>query len=148
MLLCKIRVLGLFSHGDDSVILTRFGEKADDYTIGNIMYYVLTKWWIFEGVKNSVGVYLLQQGKRSPFPEHIKNSTDPSDQALMKGINMLWTHDVKKRPSARVVSDFLIGELEKIQKKKVEGVVQASVPPLPKDWDYGDDPSFEQNVYD
>lgn len=121
-------------------------EKADDYVVGNVMYYVLTKRWIFEDLLGSEGVKYLQEGKRSPFPKHLQNSKDPADIALMKGISMVWTHSVAKRPSSREVSNFLIFELEKITGEKVKEVVRVSVQPLPKDWDYSEDPTFSLNL--
>lgn len=124
--------------------------KADDYVAGNVMYYILTNKWIFEGVGNKKSVELLRQGKRSPFPDNIKNSKDPAVQALMKGIKMLWTHNVEERPSARMVSDYLIEELEKITgSKEADGVVRVSVPPLPDDWDFEEDgESWDENMDD
>ena len=123
-------------------------EKADDYVAGNMMYYILTGKWIFEGVKNDVGIEWLRKGKRPPFTDHIANSTDPANLALMKGINMLWTHDVKERPSARMVSNFLIQMLEKIEGHRPEdGIIRVSVPPLPADWNLNEEgPSWDENI--
>jgi hypothetical protein len=36
----------------------------------------------------------------------------------MKAINMLWTHNVEKRPSAREASQYLLGGLERIRGRK------------------------------
>ena len=125
-------------------------EKADVFVAGNVMYYVLTSKWIFEGVKNEEGIRLLRNGKRSPFPDHIKNSTDPADQAMMKAITMLWTHDPEERPRARTVSNFLIQELESIVGAlPSDRVVRVEVPPLPENWDFNDGgPSWDENLAD
>jgi hypothetical protein len=41
--------------------------KADDYVAGNLMYYVLTSKWIFEGIGSQKGIKRLRNGERSPF---------------------------------------------------------------------------------
>ncbi len=125
-------------------------ERADDYVTGNVMYYVLTKKWIFEDLSTSKGIQSLQEGKRPSFPKHIQNSTDLSEIAIMKAINMLWTHDVTKRPSSREVSRFLIEQLETITGEKVNGVVRVSVPPFPHNFDFSndDDAGFLQRPND
>jgi len=127
------------SHAVDNAI-------ADDYVIGNVMYYVLAKKWIFEDISNSDGVEKLIHGERSPFPPHIANSTHPADIAFQKGITMLWTHDVAQRPTSRQVSDFLLDELRKIT-GEADPDLRVNIPPLPSDWDYGDE-DFEANFND
>lgn len=139
------------NHAPEESNYTRINnEKADDYTAGNIIYYILTNQWVFEGVKNTESIKRLVQGFRSPFPDHILNSINPADQAIMKGIRDLWTHDVEKRPSARTVSNFFIKELEKItESRPADGVARVSIPPLPDDWDYGGGgSSFDDNLLD
>jgi hypothetical protein len=124
-------------------------EKADDYVAGNVVFYVLTKRWIFEGIGNEKAIQKLQKGERPPFPKSIRHSTDPADQAMMKGIKMLWTHDVDKRPKAREVSDFLIKELETVVGHRGDGEVRVSIPPLPGSWDFMEDgDSWEENLLD
>jgi len=125
-------------------------KKADDYVVGNVMYYVLTNKWIYEDEpKSKNAVKLLKKGERSPFPDEVVESDDPATRALVKGIEMSWTHDVDERPTSRQVSEFLLGELERITGEDgyVDGsrVVRAVVPPLPQDWDYREDPSFNDN---
>ena len=53
-------------------------------------------------------------GRRSPYPEHIKNSKDPSHVAIKKALEMTWTQNPNERPSARIISDYLIGQLREI----------------------------------
>lgn len=54
---------------------------------------------------------MVLQGKRSEIPDAILNSTNPADQAMMKGIEMAWTQDPGKRPSAKQIADFLYKNL-------------------------------------
>ncbi|KAL7574558.1 hypothetical protein ACA910_015908 [Epithemia clementina (nom. ined.)] len=119
--------------------------KADDYTVGNIMFYVLTYRWIFEFRPNAVALQHLHQGLRPPFPKSIQESNDPADRALMTAINMTWTHAPNQRPSSRQVSNYLMEQLEKITGETVNGPVRVSLPPLPESWDYGEDPTFDAN---
>lgn len=126
-------------------------EKADVYVAGSVMYYVLTSKWIFEGVNNEKGIRLQRLGKRSPFPLHIKNSTDAADQAMMKAITMLWTHDPKERPRARAISNFLIKELEKVADGDTiasDGIFRVVIPPFPNNWDFTEEgSSWEENLW-
>lgn len=121
-------------------------EKADDYTIANVMYYVLTNCWIFEEISAQEGLRYLQQGKRPPFPDHVRESNDPATQALKWAIQMLWTHNVEERPSSRQVADFLLEKLHDItgERPSKNRPVRVSIPPLPPDWDY-DDSDFDSN---
>lgn len=116
--------------------------KSDDYTIGNVMYNVYTRKWLFEGTDahHDYDKVLrnLRLGKRSPIPQHLLQSKDPADQAAQHAIRMAWEHDVAKRPTAREVSNFLRHEIEKIEGKPLPKVVRISVPPLPKDYRYTD----------
>jgi hypothetical protein len=90
-------------------------EKADVYNIGNILYYLLTHQYIFEQYKSKQqAVMLLREGKRSPFPDHIKQSDDPAIKTIMMAIQGLWIHSPIARPRARVVADYLIKEYESI----------------------------------
>ena len=120
-------------------------ERADDYVVGNVAYYVLTGNWIFEKIPNSLGIEKLLDGERSPFPKDVLESDDPYIAALRRGIEMAWTHDVSRRPTSQQVSEFLISELERISGEGRQAVIRADVPPLPLDWDFKEDPTFDAN---
>ena len=92
-------------------------DKIDVWMMGNLIYYMLTDLYTFEKPKNlswkDSGKELLA-GRRSPYPKHIKESKDPSHVAMKKALDMCWVQDWEERPSARSVSDYLIGQLKKI----------------------------------
>ena len=92
-------------------------DKVDVWMMGNLIYYMLTDLYTFEEPKNlswkDSGKELLA-GRRSPYPKHIKKSNDPSHVAIKKALDMCWVQDWEERPSARSVSDYLIGQLKKI----------------------------------
>lgn len=113
-------------------------DKVDVHMMGNVMYYVLTKKWLFEHVTTEEATKLMVQGSRSEFPEDILNSEDLAIQAVVKAIKMCWTHDVEKRPAAREVSALLREALETILGTSDLGVVKVSIPPLPRDYRFTD----------
>ena len=53
-------------------------------------------------------------GRRSPYPEHIEKSNDRSHVAMKMALDMTWTQNQNERPSARSISDYLIGRLKEI----------------------------------
>ena len=92
-------------------------DKVDVWMMGNLIYYMLTDLYTFEKPTNlswkASGRELLA-GRRSPLPKHISESTDPSHVAVRKALDMCWTQNWKERPSARSVSEYLIGRLREI----------------------------------
>lgn len=102
--------------GDASFTGTK-PDKVDVWMMGNLIYYMLTDLYTFEKPKNlswkDSGRELLA-GRRSPLPEHIAESVDPSHVAVRKALDMCWTQDWEERPSARSISDYLIGRLREI----------------------------------
>jgi len=104
-------------HLDKSQFTPPYPDKVDVWMMGNLMYYTLTDLYTFEEPENlswkDSGRELIA-GRRSPYPEHIENSKDPSHIAVKKALDMTWTQDWKKRPTARSVSDFLLAQLKEI----------------------------------
>ena len=92
-------------------------DKVDIWMMGNLIYYMLTDLYTFERPKNlswkASGRELLA-GRRSPLPKHIAESANPSHVAMRKALEMCWTQNWEERPSARSVSDYLIGRLGEI----------------------------------
>lgn len=92
-------------------------DKIDVWMMGNIMYYILTDLYTFErpeNLSNRQAGKLLVNGQRSPYPEYIEYSRDPSHIAMKKALDMAWVQNWRERPSAREISDYLLGELRKI----------------------------------
>lgn len=115
-------------------------EKSDVYTMGNVMYYILTMHWLFEGYKTKDAELELATGKRSPFPNEILGSDDRAIHAVRKAIEMCWTHSPEERPKATQIRKFLEHELKGVLGVKGDlGVVRVtSIDPLPKDYRYSD----------
>ncbi len=92
-------------------------DKVDVWMMGNLMYYMLTDLYTFERPRNlswrDSGKELLA-GRRSPLPSHIEESRDPSHVAVRNALDMCWTQKWEERPSARYISDYLLGRLRNI----------------------------------
>jgi hypothetical protein len=98
-------------------------------------YYVLTKQWIFEGRLNREAIKLVLEGKRSEYPSHLQNSTDPADQAMMKAIEMAWTQDPRERPPAKEIAEYMRKQLIEINGSD-DSPWRVAVPPLPPNYRY------------
>eukprot|EP00585_Thalassiosira_rotula_P007082 CAMPEP_0196152236 /NCGR_PEP_ID=MMETSP0910-20130528/35143_1 /TAXON_ID=49265 /ORGANISM="Thalassiosira rotula, Strain GSO102" /LENGTH=553 /DNA_ID=CAMNT_0041415781 /DNA_START=8 /DNA_END=1669 /DNA_ORIENTATION=- len=92
-------------------------DKIDVWMMGNLIYYMLTDLYTFEKPENlkwqEVGRELMA-GRRSPLPKDIYFSEDPSHVAMKKALDMCWTQEPDERPSARSISDYLIGRLREV----------------------------------
>jgi hypothetical protein len=115
--------------------------------MGNVMYYVLTNQWLFEGYSNSHTKQMIVRGERSSIPAPIAQSKDRKIQVLLHAIEMCWVHDYKKRPTAREVADYIGGELKQIEGVDKLDVVRIKMLPLPKDHRYTDS-DFYGNIWD
>ncbi|KAL3939149.1 MAG: hypothetical protein SGBAC_006075 [Bacillariaceae sp.] len=123
-------------------------EKSDVYTLGNVMYHILTMKWLFENQGVSKGIQELMQGRRSPFPERILTSSDRAIRAIRKAIEMCWKHDPEQRPSADMVRNYLGKELKAVLGVEELGVVRVtSIHPLPEGYKYSDS-DFRTMFYD
>jgi hypothetical protein len=120
--------------------------NADVYMMGNVMYYILTNQWIFEGYSNGDAKNKIINGDRSSIPSHIKESKDRAIQGLLHAIEMCWVHDYKERPTAREVADYIGGLLMQIEGLDHLDVVRVNMPPLPKNHRYTDS-DFYGNIW-
>jgi hypothetical protein len=102
---------------DDARVEPFSGDKADIYMMGNVMYTILTDLHLFEEPKYLTPyetTKALIAGKRSPYPGDIEKSTHPAHIAVKKAIEMCWIEKWNKRPSARLIVEFLMGQLRDI----------------------------------
>mmetsp|Transcript_2328 Transcript_2328/g.4154 ORF Transcript_2328/g.4154 Transcript_2328/m.4154 type:complete len:550 (-) Transcript_2328:226-1875(-) len=92
-------------------------DKTDVWMMGNLIYTIGTDLYLFEKPRNlncTETSIALVNGRRSPYPDHIEKSNDPSYLAIKKAVEMCWTHDSLERPSARAVTEYLMQKLREI----------------------------------
>jgi hypothetical protein len=92
---------------------TYVSEKVDVFSLGNVIYYLMAKhepWkWLEPNGRPSV-VEVTDRKKRGElpfFPTKFTNSNDIGVQSLFIAIQLCWTHDPEKRPSARRIATSL-----------------------------------------
>jgi len=120
-------------------------QKADVYMMGNVMYYVYTKNFLYEGIPDKDALTLLYNGKRSPFPTGL-DTTIPANAAVQSAIQKCWTHDPEQRPTARFIRDSLLKEFSAIVGRPVQpgdDILMVQIPSLPKYYRFTDSSSFD-----
>lgn len=86
------------------------------YSIGNILYGLLTRMYPFEIEKLSSKEVRreVRKGGRPIISESYKNSTDPYNEVLLKSISMCWVQDPADRTSAAKLLEFIAMELKRL----------------------------------
>ena len=81
-------------------------EKVDVYSLGNVLYFLLTKEipWDEDDLKNKEISEKVAKGERPRIPAEILESKHPFDKYMVEAIKMCFTHDQVKRPSALEVA--------------------------------------------
>lgn len=120
-------------------------QKVDDYMMGNVMFYVLTNHWTFEGYTAKEAIRMMRRGQRSIIPPKILDKRNPAIRAMLGAIRSCWKQNPAERPSSRKIADFLKNELRRIEKTDTIGVVRVSLPPFPAMFRHTDS-DFEKNL--
>lgn len=102
--------------------------KADIYSLGTVLYMVLTKGWVWESESRSQSARRIMRGERPALPKALTKRTDRAVQAVIEAIDMCWRFDPDERPSAQEVAGFLRKQLNRIQPREEE--VKIMLPPL------------------
>lgn len=91
-------------------------EKVDVYSIGNILYGVLTRLFPFEAEKFPMKTIrgLVKQGRRTRIDDKYKNSTDPYTKTLIRAIYACWKQDPDQRISAGDLLEFITNEIQRL----------------------------------
>eukprot|EP00591_Stephanopyxis_turris_P006634 CAMPEP_0195510016 /NCGR_PEP_ID=MMETSP0794_2-20130614/2783_1 /TAXON_ID=515487 /ORGANISM="Stephanopyxis turris, Strain CCMP 815" /LENGTH=374 /DNA_ID=CAMNT_0040637363 /DNA_START=288 /DNA_END=1412 /DNA_ORIENTATION=+ len=92
-------------------------EKIDIYSLGNSIYWILTRHQPYRYPKKpSTGEISkrIKAGTTPIIPDIYKNSDDPAVIVLIREIKRCWAYDPKERPSAREVADALIKAVDTI----------------------------------
>lgn len=90
-------------------------EKVDVYSMGNILYSLLTGIYPFEKISKSEKVQnLVKKGIRPPISKSILNTSDPFEQTLLNATLACWVQDPQKRATARSIQKYIETQLEKL----------------------------------
>ena len=102
---------------EDGLSIGFLNEKIDVYALGNILYKIAvgkSPWKynfneakkILEEHKEKITRTKLKGGKPK-VPDEVKNSKDPSIQAVLTAMDRCYRNDPDVRPTAREISDYL-----------------------------------------
>ncbi len=116
--MCKLRALEEFQARANYANFTPFRpDTMDVWMMGNLIYTVMTDLYPFEKPRNLNRIETwtrVVDGERTEIPAHIRHSHDPSYKAMINALDMCWTYSWDKRPSARYITEYLLGELRNI----------------------------------
>jgi serine/threonine protein kinase len=82
-------------------------EKSDIFSLGYVLYFLLTGMTPFKGEKGGQVQDLFVQGQRPPISSEIQNSTHPFHIALRTMVIKCLDLDPAARPSSKEVADYL-----------------------------------------
>ena len=110
---------------DDGSGPSFYKDKADIYSLGAIIYELLTKKWIWEDIpKHKRAAEKIFHGIKLPIPYHIVNRSKgnrddaKATRAILEIIDKCWQFDPDHRPTAHEVCDYLRTELRGIVPSK------------------------------
>ena len=88
-------------------------EKVDVYSLGNVLYFLLTRRFPWKNVKADDVYEAVMNGERPPIPKAILRSDDPFYKYTLRGINMCYEQNPRKRASAREVAEAIAEGFDK-----------------------------------
>jgi serine/threonine protein kinase len=89
-------------------------EKVDEYSMGNVLYFLLTQEEPWGDVKSHHVYTLVQDGQRPKIPDKIYHSNRTYERYMIRAIEMAWTHEAERRPGALELSEVLKEGIEKL----------------------------------
>jgi serine/threonine protein kinase len=90
-------------------------EKIDVWSLGNVLYYLLTRREPFDKYSDDeIPAHVMEGNVPDIEDATILNSTHLFDTTLLKVVKMCWEYDPKKRPSSRQVASILHEALNKL----------------------------------
>ena len=122
---------------EDGLSIGFLNEKIDVYALGNILHFVAVGQppWKFQGRKRAkkIGEEYYQKkkaewdvhitrsklkGVKPKIPDEVKNSDDPSIQALLNAMYWCYRSDPDARLSAREIAEYLNGNFLALDRNK------------------------------
>jgi serine/threonine protein kinase len=92
-------------------------EKIDVYSMGNVLYSIISGMMPFEGLKSEKAMKAVMEGKRPKIPRDVEESDDIAIQAILSATKACWIHDPKDRPPATEIRDLLKSVMDRIKKE-------------------------------
>ncbi|CAJ1942806.1 unnamed protein product [Cylindrotheca closterium] len=90
-------------------------EKVDVYSLGNVLYFMLTREYPWNDYPSKEVYEKVKKGKRPKISDEILASTHPFDEYMIKAIEMCYTQDQFKRPGAAEVAAKLQEGIDKLK---------------------------------
>jgi serine/threonine protein kinase len=89
-------------------------EKVDVYSLGNVLFYLLTRGYPWEDVSTKKAIELVKKKERPPYPAEIVNSTGIYETYMKEAIRMAFVHDKFERPGAFEIAKKLQEGIDKL----------------------------------
>jgi hypothetical protein len=82
-------------------------EKVDVFSLGNVLYYLLTRHEPWEDYKSKQVYDLVKLGQRPKIPDEIYHSPHIFERYIIKAMEMAWIHEHRERPGALEVANAI-----------------------------------------
>ena len=110
----------------EEYLMQRETEKIDVFSLGNVLYFLLTKKEPFDDISPADAIKLIEKGQRLEVTDkNILKSKHPFDSTVLKALDMCFVYEPKKRASARQVANLFDQALKKVesQSKRRNGLL-------------------------
>jgi len=97
----------------EEIIDAPLTEKIDVYTVGNVIYSILTGLLVNRDFSISQAHRRITHGKTEEIDANYFISRSPAEMALVKVIHWCWTFDANERPSIFQIVEFMEDEVRK-----------------------------------
>ena len=94
-------------------------EKVDVYSLGNVLYFLLTRSEVWEDVSHKQAYELVKSGKRPEFPKEIINSDGIFERHMLQAIQAAWIQKPEMRPGALEVANIIKDGLDRYSKRRI-----------------------------
>ncbi|KAG7341247.1 protein kinase domain containing protein [Nitzschia inconspicua] len=89
-------------------------EKVDVYSMGNVLYFLLTHEDPWKRYKVKHVYQLVKQGQRPKVPDTIYQSNGIYERYMIQAMEQAWTHDFRERPGALQIAKILKEGLDRM----------------------------------